>query len=76
MMKQHEEGEANDQDIDDGGRNGRIVRNPHFVSAFFVRRLDTYVTSVINKEGHLKDHWIIGPLVCSLYCSVCSPSRE
>ena len=40
LMKRHEGGNAEDfsDTVDDAGRNGRVVRNPHFAGAFFIRR--------------------------------------
>ena len=54
------EGEIADNDVIDGaGRNGRVVRNPHIVGAFFTRRCQYLLDIVINREGHLKSYWLI-----------------
>ena len=45
--------------MDDIGRNGRVVRNPHVAGAFFMRRLQLFLEHVVNSEGHLKHYWVI-----------------
>ena len=59
LLKRHEEGELPPgAEIDDAGRNGRVVRNPHMVGAFFVKRVKTFFCEVIGKEI-LVHYWLI-----------------
>ena len=59
LMMRHEGATAQDATIDNTGRNGRVVRNPHLISAFFVRRCQLLIDQVVNSRGHLKAHWVI-----------------
>ena len=59
MMMRHELASTDIDIIDDAGRNGRVVRNPHFVAAFFVQRCQFFLTTVVNSEGKMKDYWLI-----------------
>ena len=59
IMKRHEEGDIPENCIiDDSGRNGRVIRNPHFISAFFHKRIRLFVQEVINKDGTLSYFWV------------------
>ena len=43
LLKKHEEGPIPpDAEIDEAGRNGRVIRNPHLVDAFFVKRIELF----------------------------------
>ncbi|KAF0310335.1 hypothetical protein FJT64_018670 [Amphibalanus amphitrite] len=54
LMMQQEGAAVDDIVVDDGGRNGRIVRNPHVAGVFFSRRLELLLEHVVNSQGHLK----------------------
>ena len=54
MMMRHEGGAG---EVDNAGRNGRVVRNPHFAGAFFARRCMLFLQLVVNCDGHLKEFW-------------------
>ena len=59
LMMRHEGAVVEDGNINSAGRNGRVVRNPHLVSAFFTRRCQLLIDEVVNGDGHLKNHWVI-----------------
>ena len=43
LLQRHEEGPLPaDAEIDEAGRNGRVIRNPHLVDAFFVKRIELF----------------------------------
>ena len=71
LMKRHEEGELpDDVQIDESGRNGRVVRNPHMVGSFFGKRIQIFLEEVIKTEN-LAHHWYIwtgGPFTRTAYC--------
>ena len=59
LLMKHEGEEAEDGIVESRGKNSRAVRNPHVVSAFFVRHCQLLIDHVINSEGHLKNYWLI-----------------
>ena len=59
LMMQQEGAAADGNAVDDVGRNGRVVRNPHVAGAFFTRRLQLLLEHVVNSEGHLSHYWVI-----------------
>ena len=60
MMKRHEEGNSTNftEEVDDAGRNGRVVRNPHMVDAFFIKRLRLFLEHVIGHDK-MNHFWFI-----------------
>ena len=59
LMMQQEGTATDDSVVDDAGRNGRVVRNPHVAGAFFSRRLQLLLEHVVNSEGQLQHYWAI-----------------
>ena len=60
LLKRHEEGPLPDDiEIDERERIGRVSRNPHLVSAFFVKRFKLFIEEIINKNNNLAHHWAI-----------------
>ena len=57
LIMRHEGAMVEDGNINGAGRNGRVVRNPHLVIAFFTRRCRLLIDEVVNGDGLLwMDH--------------------
>ena len=51
LMMQQEGAAADSNAVDDVGRNGRVVRNPHVAGAFFTRRLQLLLRACGEQRG-------------------------